>query len=125
MENTYLVCFEFDRLWKRYDPDDEYNSEMVEDFMLEFYGLDETLIKLFPNFTIPIAHNSFLIKTLLKSEELSELLLKEVFKVIDGKDGDSVKRQIYVAEIKSLVSYTHRRKKIEIEYLNDAISKHN
>ncbi len=126
MENTYLVCFDFNKLREKFNPNDEYNSEYAVEFMEECYFLKDKLIELFPNFTIPLSNNSFLIKTLLECDEILELLIKELSDKIFGiKEGDSIKRQIYVAEITSLKSYTHRTKQIEIDYLNNANCKHN
>jgi hypothetical protein len=87
--------------------------------MEECYYLKEKLIVLFPSFVFPVANNSFLIKSNLKC---SDILINEMPNDISRiGSGDKIIRQIYVAEINNLKFYTHGTKKIEIEYLTNAI----
>ena len=59
------------------------------------------------------------------SDSVLEFLVKELSdKVFGIKDGDNFKRQIYVAEIKDLKTYSPKTKELEIEYLTNAICKH-
>lgn len=125
MENTYLVCFDFNRLWEQYILNEKFYPDIAEDFLQECIWLKDKLIKLFPNFTIPLSNNSFLIKTHFKSDDLLDILIKELADYPNAiKDGDNIKRQIYVAEISNLKSYTYRTKQLEIEYLTNANCKH-
>lgn len=126
MENTYLVCFDFNKIREKFKSNDEYNYEIAVAFMEKCFGLTEKLIELFPNFAIPISNNSFLVKSLLSCDEVLDLLIIELSDKISGiKDGDTIKRQIYIAEISSLKTYTFQKKELEIQYLNNAICKHN
>jgi len=126
MENTYLVCFDFNKLREKFNPNDEFNYEIAIEFMEECYVLKDKLVALFPNFVIQISNDSFLIKSLLNGDKLLELLLKELSdKVFGIKEGDNLKRQIYVANINSFETYTFKGKQLEIEYLANAICKHN
>ncbi|MCK9507924.1 MAG: hypothetical protein M0Q54_05755 [Pigmentiphaga sp.] len=126
MENTYLVCFDFNRIREKFNPDDERTYEIAIRFMEECYVLKDKLIELFPNFVIQVSNDSFLIKSLLNGDKLLELFVKELSdKVVGIKDGDNLMRQIYVADINSLEAYTFRRKQLELEYLSHAICKHN
>jgi hypothetical protein len=126
MDNTYIVCFDFNKIRDKFNPNDEFNYEIAVEFMEECYVLKDKLIELFPNLVIPISNNSFLIKSMLDGVKLLELLVSELSdKVFGIKDGDNLKRQIYVAEINSFESYTFKAKQLEIQYLTNAICKHN
>jgi hypothetical protein len=126
MENTYLVCFDFNKTRERFNPDNEYNEEFAVEFMGACYLLKDKLIELFPNFVIPISNNSFLIKSLLNIDQLLELLLKKLsVQGIGIQEGDTLENQIYVAKINSFESHTLKKKQLEIAYLANLSCKHN
>jgi len=124
MEKTYLVCFDFNKIREKFDPNDEYNYECAVEFMEECYRLKDFIVLTFPNFSIPLTNNSFLIKSLLTQNELLDLLQTKLEeKTFNIKDEHHIIKQIYVAEISSLKSNTFRTKKLEIEYLTNVICK--
>ena len=126
MENTYLVCFDFNKMREKFNPNDEFNYEIAVEFMEECFVLKDKIAELFPNFVIQISNDVYLIKTLMDSDSVLEFLVKELSNKVFGiKDGDNFKRQIYVAEIKDFKTYSPKAKKLEIEYLTNAICKHN
>ena len=96
------------------NPEYGFLDDVAQDYFENFYTISDNIKNSFPNNTIPLAINSFLISTDLDAATLLAVIKKNTESY---KPYNVVDFQIYITEINDFIYATTKEKELELNYI--------